>query len=224
MVLGPLWLGDGVTRPGLWPRRTARLVLRPPTEADLDQVLSWRNDPAVTRWMLRTIVEPESYRRAWLADAADPGDHSAVALIGSAVVGTATLSVTDSLGQGVKAPDSPWSASEARIGYTLDPSVHGRGLGTELALGLLSLAFDDLGLHRVTATCFADNHPSWRLLERVGMRREAHSVKDAWHAEHGWVDGYTYAILRTEWEGSEEQRVSAGWGSAPGASPMGQAG
>ena len=45
------------------------------------------------------------------------------------------------------------------------------------------------------------------------MRREQYGVQDSWHAEHGWVDGCTYAILRSEWEGSEGQRVAAGWGS-----------
>ena len=52
---------------------------------------------------------------------------------------------------------------------------------------------------RVTAGCFADNTPSWRVMERIGMRREQHGVKDSWHAELGWVDGYTYGILREEW-------------------------
>ena len=49
------------------------------------------------------------------------------------------------------------------------------------------------------AGCFADNTPSWRVMERIGMRREQHGVKDSWHAELGWVDGYTYGILREEW-------------------------
>jgi len=78
---------------------------------------------------------------------------------------------------------------------------------------MLEIAFDDVGLHRVTGSCFADNTGSWRVMEKAGMRREQHGVQDSWHAEHGWVDGCTYAILRSEWEGSEGQRVAAGWGS-----------
>ena len=31
------------------------------------------------------------------------------------------------------------------------------------------------------------------------MRREGHSVRDAWHAELGWIDGYEYALLAEEW-------------------------
>ncbi len=63
----------------------------------------------------------------------------------------------------------------------------------------LELAFGDLGLRRVTAGCFADNVASWRVLEKVGMRREQHGIRDSWHAELGWVDGYTYAVLTDEW-------------------------
>lgn len=143
----------------------------------------------------------------------DPKDHGAVALRGSAVVGTLTLTVGDAMGQGRREPDSPWGDAQGSIGYLLDPAVHGRGYGTELVLATLAFAFDELGLHRVTAGCFADNTGSWRVMEKAGMRREQYGVQDSWHAEHGWVDGCTYAILRTEWEGSEGQRVAAGRGS-----------
>ena len=54
-------------------------------------------------------------------------------------------------------------------------------------------------LHRVTAGCFADNVASWRVMEKLGMRREQHGVRDSWHAELGWIDGFTYAILAEEW-------------------------
>lgn len=183
----------------LWPRRTERLVLRPPTDADLDVVLRWRAHPDVTQWLLRTTIDPLAYRRAWLDSVDDPGDHSAMVLLDGVVVGTASLEVKDSMGQGSKAGDSPWNASEASIGYLLDPVVHGRGLGTEVVAALLALAFTDLGLHRVTAGCFADNIGSWRVMEKCGMRREQHGIKDSWHAQHGWIDGYTYAMLKEEW-------------------------
>ena len=184
-----------MTRPELWPRRTDRLELRPPTEADLDAVLAWRNHPEVTRWLLNTQVDPEGYRTAWLADVDDPLDHSVVALDGDAVVGTVSLEVRDGMGQG---SDSPAARSEASLGYLLDPAHHGRGYATEMVRAALDLAFGDLGLRRVTAGCFADNVASWRVMEKVGMRREQHGIRDSWHAELGWVDGFTYAVLAEE--------------------------
>ena len=78
----------------------------------------------------------------------------------------------------------------------IDPAHAGRGHATAIARALLDIAFTDLGLRRVTAECFADNVASWRVMEKLGMRREQHGVRDSWHAELGWVDGCTYAILR----------------------------
>ena len=190
-----------MTEHSLWPRRTPRLELRIPSLDDLDQVLTWRNDPAVTRWMLSTTVDPDSWRSAWLAGADDPFDHSVVAVLHGRVIGTGSIEVADAMGQGMRAPnaaDLPWRSAQGSLGYLLDPTVHGRGLATEIVAAMLDLAFD-LGLHRVTAGCFADNIGSWRVMEKFGMRREQHGVQDSWHAEMGWLDGYTYAILAEEW-------------------------
>ena len=141
-------------------------------------------------------VDPEGYRTAWLAGVDDPLDHSVVALDGDVLVGTVSLEVRDGMGQG---SDSPAVRSEASLGYLLDPAHHGRGYATEMVRAALDLAFGELGLHRVTAGCFADNVASWRVMEKAGMRREQHGIRDSWHAELGWVDGYTYAVLADEW-------------------------
>lgn len=183
-----------------WPLRTERLVLRPATDSALDQVLRYRNRPEVQRWLLRTGVDPESFRRAWLGTVDDPRDHSVVAELDGVVVGTGSLDVVDGMGQDL--PGSPAPASEGLLGYIIDPDHAGHGFATEIAGALLTVAFDVLRLRRVTAGCFADNTASWKVLEKLGMRREQHGVRDSWHAELGWVDGYTYAILADEWAGS----------------------
>ena len=184
-----------MTRPDLWPRRTERLELRPPTEADLDAVLTWRHHPAVTRWLLRTHVDPVAYREAWRRGADDPLDHAVVAVADGEVVGTLSLEVGDGMGQG---EESPARGSEGLLGYLLDPAHHGKGYATEMVGAALDLAFGALGLHRVTAGCFADNVASWRVMEKAGMRREQHGLRDSWHAELGWLDGFTYAVLADE--------------------------
>ena len=181
-----------------WPRTAGTLTLRPPTSDDLDQVLSWRNRPEVTRWLLRTTVDPEAFRRAWLTGVDDPNDHSAVAELDGVIVGTGSLDVCDGMGQ---FQGDAWRKSEALLGYLIDPAHAGNGYATAIASALLDLAFDELGVRRVTAGCFADNVASWRVMEKLGMRREQHGVRDSWHEELGWVDGYTYGILAEEWRG-----------------------
>jgi RimJ/RimL family protein N-acetyltransferase len=185
------------TRDVTWPRRAGSLELRLPTATDMDQVLTWRNRPEVTRWLLRTEVDPDSFRAVWLADVDDPAEHAAVATLDGVVVGTARLSVSDGMGQ---FDGDTWRGAEGSLGYLVDPAYAGRGFATAIANALLDLAFTELGLHRVTAGCFAANIASWRVMEKVGMRREQHGVRDSWHAELGWIDGYTYGVLREEWE------------------------
>ena len=51
----------------------------------------------------------------------------------------------------------------------------------------------------MTAVCFADNVPSWHLIERLGMRREAHLVADSLHRSGRWLDSFAYGLLRAEW-------------------------
>jgi RimJ/RimL family protein N-acetyltransferase len=179
-----------------WPRAAGALELRPPTSDDLDQVLVWRNRPEVTRWLLRTTVDPEAFRRAWLESVEDPDQHAVVAVLDGVIVGTGSLDVHDGMGQ---FDGDVWRRSEGLLGYLIDPAHAGNGYATEIAGALLDLAFTELGLHRVTAGCFADNVASWRVMEKLGMRREQHGVRDSWHAELGWVDGFTYAILVEEW-------------------------
>jgi len=179
-----------------WPRQAGPLTLRPPTVQDIEQALTWRNSQEVTRWLLLTTVEPQAYTRNWLEE--DPDSIGVAAHVDGQLVGTGSLNIGDAMGQ-MHAGESIWRRAQGGIGYTIDPAHVGRGYATQLAWALLSIAFDDLGLHRVTAGCFADNRPSWRAMERIGMRREQHGVKDSWHAELGWLDGYTYAVLREEW-------------------------
>lgn len=183
--------------PDPWPLRTSRLLLRHVREADLDRMIAIRRQPEVNRWLLRNTIDPDSFRRNWLSTVEDPRDHSVVVELDGDVIGTGSLDVLDGMGQDGGAPPV---GSEASIGYILDPDHAGRGYGTEVAEALLSAAFEVLGLRRVTAGCFAANTASWRVMEKLGMRREQHSIKDAWHAELGWIDGYTYAILAEEWQ------------------------
>jgi RimJ/RimL family protein N-acetyltransferase len=173
--------------------RTERLLLRPVQEADLDRILEYRNLPEVTRWLLRTVVDPDAFRDAWRSAIENPDDHSVAVLLDGVVIGTVSLDLTDGMGQ----PGMP-TRSEAELGYIFDPAYGGRGYATEAVTAVLARAFDELGVHRVTAGCFADNAASVRILDKVGMRREQHGIADSWHAELGWVDGFTYAMLRTD--------------------------
>ena len=89
------------------------------------------------------------------------------------------------------------------LGYVFNPEYWGSGFATESAAGLVSACFAG-GAHRVLARCNPLNRASWRLLERLGFRREGHFLRSASFATDGtgepiWHDAYQYACLSEEW-------------------------
>ena len=178
-----------------WPVRTERLLIRPATPEDLETTWVFRQLPEVARWMGGAPRTLEEYAQGYL-EPKRLGDtlvyeHDGV------VIGDLMVTVQDAWAQAEVADRA--HGVEAEIGWVLHPEHGGRGLATEAVREVLRLCFAGLALHRVIALCFADNEPSWRLMERVGLRREAHNVRDSLHRDHGWLDGYLYALLAEEW-------------------------
>ena len=90
------------------------------------------------------------------------------------------------------------------LGYIFNPQYYGRGYATEACRGILQYGFDHLHIHRVIAKCSPDNIKSWRLLERLSMRREGHglkcvTLKSTPEGAPIWWDEYQYALLAEEW-------------------------
>jgi RimJ/RimL family protein N-acetyltransferase len=91
------------------------------------------------------------------------------------------------------------AARQGEVGWIFHPAHHGRGFATEAARALLQLGFAGADLHRIFARCDARNQASWRLMERLGMRREAHFREHAIF-KGGWDEEFIYAVLRREWK------------------------
>ncbi|OLT52422.1 GNAT family N-acetyltransferase [Cellulosimicrobium sp. CUA-896] len=178
-----------------WPVTTARLALRRLDPADAEALWSYRQLEDVDRWLGVRPRDLDTWR-SHLGEAPRAAQTLVVEHAG-AVVGDLYLAVRDGWAQSDVADRA--AGAEAEVGWVLDPAHQGRGLATEAVRALLRVCFADLGLRRVTASAFAANAPSWRLMERVGMRREAVGVRDSLHHELGWIDGVTYALLAEEW-------------------------
>lgn len=177
-----------------WPLTTERLVLRPFERDDFEAIWAYRGRPDVNQW-LGGSLDPDGTLQRF----AEPGEGltQLTILHEGEVVGDLMLRVQDAWAQRDVVEQA--KASVGVLGWTMHPDVGGRGLATEAVRELVRHAFDDLGLRRVIAECFADNEPSWRLMERIGMRREAHHVRDSLHRTLGWQDEYVYALLAEEW-------------------------
>jgi RimJ/RimL family protein N-acetyltransferase len=181
-----------------WPVRTGRLLLRRATRDDLDATWVFRRLPEVTEWLSAGTVTYDGYRERYLDDRR-LADSLLVELDGR-VIGDLMLKVEDGWAQEEVADQA--RGVQGELGWTFDPAFGGRGYATEAVRALIGLAFGPLGLRRLHADCFFDNVPSWRLMERVGMRRELHAVRDSLHRTKGWVDGLTYALLAQECQAS----------------------
>lgn len=178
-----------------WPVRTTRLTIRPMSADDVDTLWQYRRLPSMHEWLGHDFSS-----RTWFTEKMSTPDALARTLVvelDGRVVGDLYLAVSDAWSQSDVAEQA--RGVQAEIGWALDPAYGGRGLATEAAAALLRICFEDLGLRRVTAQCFADNEPSWRLMERIGMRREEYAVQDSLHRTKGWLDGLGYAVLADEW-------------------------
>jgi len=171
-----------------------RLLLRRFADRDLAAFLAYLNDPVVARYQswesyteqqARELIEQQKGREPGL-----PGQWFTFAaeLKGTgALVGHVALSVKES------------DPRQAEIGFTFAREYQGRGLAREAAERVLGYAFDVLGMHRVVAVADCENERSLALLERLGMRREAHFIENIWF-KGAWGSEYLYAMLRREWE------------------------
>jgi len=176
-----------------WPVRTERLLLRRMTTADAPAMWAYRRLDEVTRWVTSRPVD----EAAWIAGSVGMLRDQLVLELDGRVVGDLMVRVEDAWAQREVAHLA--AGTQAELGWTLDPAVGGRGLATEAVRAALRIAFEGLGVRRVVASAFADNAPSLRLAERVGMRRESYAVADSLHRDLGWIDGVGYALLADEW-------------------------
>lgn len=85
------------------------------------------------------------------------------------------------------------------LGWVIHPSYQRQGYASEAAYAVMVHAFTTLQAHRVIATCQPENTASYRIMEKLGMRREAHFHQCIHRGGDAWWDEYFYAILATEW-------------------------
>ena len=95
----------------------------------------------------------------------------------------------------------------AMLGYALNREYWGRGIASEASLAMLKFGFLELELHRIFATCDTRNTASEKVLQKCGMRREAHFLEDA-YVKGAWRDSYLYAILKKEWKNLKGSETS----------------
>jgi RimJ/RimL family protein N-acetyltransferase len=177
----------------VYPLTTERLVIRALSPDDVDRHHALFSDPDVVRYLYfgpfdRPAAQEHLARRSILDL---PGEGGWINF-GVEVKGEGIL--VGELAMGFI------SATHAHyeVGYVFDPAYAGRGYAAEGTAMIIELAFSGLGAHRVSGRLDARNDPSARVLEKLGMRREAHFIENE-YVKGEWTDELVYAILAPEW-------------------------
>jgi len=176
------------------PLRTARMTLRPYESGDLTALHDMFGREDVCRYLPWEPMDLDQARakleqRVAQTHIEADGDPLVLAAVEDATghtVGEFMLRL--------------WSASsrQGEIGWSIHPDAQGRGLATEGAREMLRLGFDEVGLHRIMAACDPRNVASLRVMEHLGMRREAEFVEHEF-LKGEWIGEIVCAVLEAEW-------------------------
>jgi RimJ/RimL family protein N-acetyltransferase len=181
------------------PLTTQRLTLRPYEAGDLPALHDLFGRADVSRYLMWEPMDLDQARelldRRVLQTRID-ADGDAILL---AAVETETGRMIGELMLRVTSIES----GQGEIGWSLHPDAQGRGLATEGAREVLRAGFEVLGLHRIVAGADPRNGASLRVMERLGMRREAEFIEQAF-VKGEWIDEVIYAILAGEWEAASK--------------------
>ena len=176
-----------------WPIETERLVLRPYREDDLDGLHEIFSDAGVVRWLYHDVATLD-----------DSKLRLARKLAGRELTEEIGLSAAVELRDGTYVADvvlfyrEPAENRSIELGFSCLPAHQGHGYVTEAARAIVDWAFAN-GFHRVYGRLEARNTASARVLEKLGMRREAHLVENEW-VKGEWQSELVYAILDREWQ------------------------
>lgn len=175
---------------------TERLILRPFEENDFEAVHSYASIAENIQYMVWGPNE-ESHTKAFISQAIAKSkeiscsnyQYAAVLKSSGKLIGACDIAI--------------WGEDEAGIGWILHRDYWKQGFGTEMGSRILEFGFEELRLHRIVAHCDTENYGSYRVMERIGMRREGCFIEGRTankFSDKRYGDEYSYAILRDEWK------------------------
>lgn len=173
---------------------TERLLLRPFEESDLQALHTMQSDEEVVRYLYHDVRSLDEVRVSL------GRKMGSISIKGEGDGVTAAVILRDT-GELV-ADVSLWLVSEGHeqgeLGFVVHPAHQRKGYATEASRRMLEFAFMTMRLHRVIGRLEARNVASARVMEKLGMRREAHFIENEW-VKGEWQSEFVYALLAEEW-------------------------
>lgn len=139
---------------------------------DLDAVHALISNIDVVRYMLLPVCSREDSQK-FLSDSIEESPSEAWRSVVRAVIHPAAGEMV-----GLCGIVNLRGASDGEIWYLVSPAWWSKGIATESAKAGLAMGFEEVGLHRIWATCLPENPASARVLEKLGMRREGLLIKN----------------------------------------------
>ena len=169
---------------------TERLTIRRFEADDWRDLHDYLSQPEVVEHEPYDVFSEEQAKQEAIGRAADPAFWAVESRSEAKVIGNVWL------GEG--------GQDTRELGYVFNARYWGNGFAAEACRALIEWAFAQ-GTHRIVAECNPLNQASWRLLERLGFRREGHLVENVYFRRDDdghpmWQDTYVYAVLASEWD------------------------
>lgn len=182
-----------------YPLDTPQLRLRPFERRDVDAVARYHVLPGVQRYLVRPCRDASEAAAALEAMRLQvalqrPGDTLTLAMVRKGderVIGHVSLTWSDA------------TASQAELRFAIDPAQSGQGYLGQALTAMLDLAIDSFRIHRVFVRCDGRSHHTAALMQKLGLRLEAHYREHALFRGE-WDEELHFAILDREWRRSSK--------------------
>ncbi|WP_028563338.1 GNAT family N-acetyltransferase [Paenibacillus pinihumi] len=168
--------------------KTERLIIRTFAQEDHKDVMGYTSSPNVMHYIPGGALDEAGVRTFIEENSGSAARNFAVELVEQGTV-IGHIGFHPYFGQ-----------HTYEIGWVFDSGHCNKGYATEAARAVMNFGFEQLNLHRIIATCQPENIPSWRVMEKLGMRREGYFQQCIPCGDDRWWDEYYYAVLRKEWK------------------------
>ena len=171
--------------------KTDRLYIRPFAEDDIEDAYEIYSNDNVCKYLLEvewnpTSKEIEFSKKINNKKLDEDSPINLAVLLNRKVIGDISVWYT-----GMK--------QTVEIGFVFNPKFSKKGFAKESVTAVIKELFDKYNVHRIQANLDARNTSSARLCNNIGMRQEAHFIKDFWNKGE-WTDSYVYGMLITDLE------------------------
>lgn len=172
--------------------KTDRLLLRKFNKNDAEAIFStWASDERVakyTSWHAHKNIEDTKAYVEYMTNKTELSDYNWIIELDNKIIGSINVCYSND------------QSEIAGLAYVLAYDYWGKGYMTEAAKAVIKFLFNDANYRKIIAGCDSENIGSARVMEKIGMKREAVLREQIKRKDGTWGDDFQYGILKREFE------------------------